>query len=259
MLSCNPLIIETWNPEPELDLEIVVLVPVSPALPREFIKTTIGLAQRAAAPFKRCRIVLDSRGDSPPPKKPHPYRQACLAKIRQDMVDAQLQTADWVFWVDADIVDYPENLFAELVRRAAGGIASPVLLMAGQLGEGPDDAHGFGWGKFFDVAGFVEGDHWARFDEPWFDQPGPVYSLESVGGCYAVNAEIYRRGAQHLPDEQSLEFIREGLEWDAKTFLANQRGPANCFTEHYSVCQWARNNGYPVRAFRDLVARHAQI
>ena len=45
-----------------------------------------------------------------------------------------LKTADWVAWVDADIVDYPLNLFSELVKRAEGGIAAPIQLMDGELG-----------------------------------------------------------------------------------------------------------------------------
>jgi hypothetical protein len=235
------------------------LVPVNPSIRREFIDSTIYLVKRAAIPFRLCRLVFDSRGKPPPPNKPHPYRQTALAKIRQDMVDNHLKTADWVFWIDADIVDYPENMFAELINRADGGIASPILLMDGQPGKGPTNVDGFGPGKFFDVAGFVEGLRWARFEEPWFDQPGPQFSLDSVGGCYVVNAEIYRRGARHTPDPYSLEFIRRGLQWTSETVATNQKGPANCFTEHFSVCQWAKQHGLPVRAYRDLVARHAQV
>ena len=155
-----------------------------------------------------------------------------------------------MFWTDADIVDYPDNLFSELIARADGGIASPILLMDGELGAGPDHPAGFRWGRFYDVAGFVEGLRWARFEEPWFDQPGPQYSLDSVGACYAVNAEIYRRSARHKPDPYSLEFIRKGLEWTDETVAANQKGPANCFTEHLSVCQWAIQHQFPVRVSR---------
>jgi hypothetical protein len=255
----DPLLLEFTNPTPLVNSEIVVLIPVSPSIRREFINSAIYLAQRAAHPFRLCRLVIDTRGAPPPPGRPHPYRQSALARIRQDMVENNLNTADWVFWVDADIVDYPENLFSELVKRSDGGIASPILLMDGERGTGRTNQDGFGPGKFFDVAGFVEGLRWARFDEPWFDQPGPEYSLDSVGGCYAVNAEIYRQGAQHTADPYSLEFIRKGLKWTSDTVAANQKGPANCFTEHFSLCQWAKQHQLPVRAFRDLVARHAKV
>lgn len=255
----DPIILAFENPQPLHDLEIVMLIPTRPRTERQFINSALYLAQRAAAPFRLCRLIIDPSGTPPPPGKPHPYRQESLAKIRQDMVDKYLGTADWVAWIDADIVDYPPKLIAELVTRAEGGIAAPILLMDGELGSGPVNAEGFGWGKFYDVAGFVEGLRWARFDQPWFDQSGPVYSLDSVGGCYVVNAEIYREGARHVPDAYSLEFVRRGLEWTRETVSTNQRGPANCFTEHFSVCQWAKMRGLPVRAFGDLVARHAKV
>src|SRR5882757_5596488 len=90
----NPLILTFENPQPIRDLEIVVFVPVSPGIARQYINSAIYLVQRAAAPFRLCRLVFDSAGPPPPPNKPHPYRQAPLAKIRQDMVDKYLETAD---------------------------------------------------------------------------------------------------------------------------------------------------------------------
>lgn len=253
----NPVILTFKNPRPVHDIELVVLVPVNPKLGKHVLDSCRCLVQRSTVSFRLCRLVFDSAGLPPPPDKPHPYRQEALAKIRQDMVDKYLGTADWVAWVDADIVDYPANLFSELIRRAGGGIAAPVLLMEGELGSGDPNDYGFEPGRFFDVAGYVEGLRWARFDEPWFDQPGPQYWLDSVGSCYVVNAEIYRKGARHIADPYSLDFIRRGLKWSPEIVKMNQKGTANCFTEHFTVCQWAKQHGFPVRAYADLVARHA--
>src|SRR5215469_6254226 len=132
----NPLILTFENPQPVQNIEIVVLVPVSPFIARQFINSSIYLVQRAVTPFRLCRLVFDSAGAPPPANKPHPYRQAALSKIRQDMVDKYLKTADWVAWIDADIVDYQQNLLSELINRAGGGIAAPVLLMDGEPGSG---------------------------------------------------------------------------------------------------------------------------
>jgi methionine biosynthesis protein MetW len=255
----SPSIVTFENLRPVRDVEIVVLVPVSPAIEGQFINSCTYLVQRAAAPFRISRLVFDPTGVPPPAGKPHPYRQEALARIRQDMVDKYLGTADWVAWIDADIVEYPANLLADLITRADGGIAAPVVLMDGELGSRKLNEWGFGPGRFFDIAGYVEDLRWARFEEPWFDQPGPEYSLDSVGSCYVVNAEIYRRGARHTVDPYSLDFVRRKLRWCPDTVETNQEGPANCFTEHFSVCQWAKQHGYPVRAHRDLVARHAGI
>jgi hypothetical protein len=49
--------------------------------------------------------------------------------------------------VDADIVDFPLDLFSELVRRAEGGIAAPIQLLDGELGTGPVNSEGFGYGR----------------------------------------------------------------------------------------------------------------
>jgi hypothetical protein len=257
MVERTPIIHHFERLEALLDLELVVLVPISPNIKRQFINSAIHLVHRAAPSFRTCRVVLDPNGDAPTAGKPHPHRQPALAKIRQDMVDKYLGNADWVAWIDADIVDYPANLIAELVERAGSGIAAPLVLMDGERGTGSLNADGFGPGRFFDIAGFVENLRWARFDEPWFDQPGPVYSLDSVGSLYVVNADIYRRGARHTADKYSEEFVRRGMNWKPGMVAANQRLPANCFTEHFSVCQWAREHGLPVRAFGDLIARHA--
>ena len=253
----NPVIRTFESPRPVHNLEIVVLVPVSPRTEEREIDSCIRLVERAATPFRLCRLVLDSTGTPPPTGKPHPYRQQALAKIRQDMVDKYLGAADWVAWVDADIVDYPANLLSELIGRADGGIAAPVVLTRERSGSGKLNGDALGRVRFFDVAGFVEGLRWARFEEPWFDQPGPEYSLDSVGGCYVVSAEIYRQGARHTPDSYSLDFIRRGLTWGPETFKMNQERPANCFTEHFSVCQWAKQHSFPVRAYGDLIALHA--
>lgn len=253
-----PLFYTFRNDTPVIESEIVVLVPVAPNIKRQFINSTLYLVQRAAAPFRVCRLVFDSRGEPPPRGKPHPYRQTALANIRQRMVDLHLGSADWVIWNDADIVDYPASLFSDLVSRASGGIAAPVVLMDGELGDDPNDVGGFGAGKFFDIGGFVECRRWARFEEPWFNQNGPIYNLDSVGAIYAVSADIYRNGGKHFPDPFSLGIVEKGLDWDDDSIEKNQKGHADCFTEHYSICQWAIANGLPVRAFRDLVARHAQ-
>ena len=128
--------------------------------------------------------------------EPHPYRQAAMAALRQNMIERHLRDEKWIFWVDADIIDYPAHLLEQLIARIDGGIAAPIVIMEGSLDE-PAHPTGFGPGRFYDVAGFVEQGRWARFTPPYFDQIGPVYELESVGSCYLVNADIYRRGGRH--------------------------------------------------------------
>jgi hypothetical protein len=160
--------------------------------------------------------------------------------------------------VDADIIDYPALLIERLIQRAEGGVAAPLVLMEGEITE-PVNKDGFGPGRFYDIAGFVENSRWARFTPPYFDQLGPVYHLDSVGSCYLINADLYRMGATHTIDPASQNFLVRGEAWSGEAIRRNQRGPANAFTEHFSVCQFAFRHGLPVRAFADLVAFHQRV
>ncbi|HZR04903.1 MAG TPA: hypothetical protein VFA61_03640, partial [Candidatus Udaeobacter sp.] len=160
-----------------------------------------------------------------------------------------------IFWVDADVIAYPPHLLEQLIVRSDGGIAAPIVLMEGSLDE-PINTDGFGPGRFYDIAGFVERGRWARFTQPYFDQIGPVYELDSVGSCYLVNADLYRCGGRHEIDAATSNFVSTNSVWSEDTIRRNQEANANCFTEHYSICAFARSAGLPVRAFGDLIAYH---
>jgi GT2 family glycosyltransferase len=252
-------------PSTELSLEeywpsstansVLVLTPVNPNLEERVLKHVKELADRALKGLRGCRVVYDNEGEVPVRGLPHPHRQAAIAALRQSMIERYLKNEQWVFWVDADIVDYPPNLLNELIARAEGGIAAPLVIMEGDV-SAPAFRSGFGPGRFYDIGGFVEEGRWARFTQPYFNQPGPVYRLDSVGSCYLVNADLYRWGARHEADLASSRFISNQSTWTEETIRRNQEGPANCYTEHYSVCQFALRVGLPVQAFADLIAYH---
>jgi len=234
---------------------VLVLTPINPNLDERVLERAKELANRAINGRQNCRIVYDNHGDAPLRGQPHPHRQAAMSSLRQNMVERHLQDEKWIFWVDADIIDYPANLLEQLIARIDGGIAAPIVIMEGSLDE-PANPAGFGPGRFYDVAGFVERGRWARFTPPYFDQIGPVYELESVGSCYLVNADIYRWGGRHEIDVASSNFVSTNSRWSEDAIHRNQEAKANCFTEHYSICAFARSAGLPVRAFGDLIAYH---
>jgi GT2 family glycosyltransferase len=238
---------------------VLVLIPINPTLTKEARDRTREMAQAAIRGMKDGRVVLDDQGTSPPRGVPHPLRQHGMAAIRQAMVERYLTDERWIFWVDSDIVKYPANLIDELIGRAEGGIAAPLVLMEGDVSEPLSNKYGFGPGRFYDVAGFVENGRWARFTEPYFDQPGPVYELDSVGSCYLLNADLYRQGARHEIDFASKKFLLDDCVWQEDAIARNQSGSAICFSEHYSVCEFTRRAGLPVRAFADLVACHEKL
>jgi hypothetical protein len=241
---------------PSRATSVLVLIPINPKLGRAAVARAREMAEHAVRGMDGCRIVLDDEGVSPPRGVPHPTRQNAMAAIRQAMVDRHLKDERWVFWADADIVAYPPHLIDELIHRAEGGIAAPLVLMEGNVSEPLANRFGFGPGRFYDIAGFVENGRWARFTQPFFDQLGPVYELDSVGSCYLVNADLYRNGARHETDFASKKFVENNGKWPDDSIARNQTESANCFSEHYSVCDFTRRAGLPVRAFADLVACH---
>ena len=237
---------------------VLVMIPVKPGLSAASLARCQALAERAIRDLPKSRIVLDNKGEAPP-RGSHPYRQAALAAIRQGMIDRHLADEHWVFWLDADIVDLSEDLLVKLIHRAEGGIAAPLVIMEGDIRQPLANSHGFGPGRFFDVAGFVEKSRWASFTLPYFAQPGPAIDLESVGSCYVVNAELYRRGARHEADSLAQAFVAAGRTWPDNAIALGQSGQPLAFTEHYSVCAFARAQGLPVRAHADLVAWHERV
>lgn len=245
--------LEAW-PETSAG-SVLVLTPIHPKLNPAVLRRARELAERTISGMRECRLVYDNAGEAPLRGQPHPHRQTAIAEIRQNMVDRHLRDERWVFWVDADLVDYPANLLEELITRAEGGIAAPLVVLEGDLSE-PAYQAGFGPGRFYDIAGFIENGRWARFTQPYFDQIGPVYQLDSVGSCYLVNADLYRWGARHTVDRASASFLSSGSNWSNEAIFKNQLNPANSYTEHYTVCEFTRNAGLPVRAFADLIAFH---
>jgi GT2 family glycosyltransferase len=245
--------LEAW-PETSAG-SVLVLTPLNPTLDPAVLRRARELAERAIGGMRGCRIVYDDTGEAPARGSTFPHRLAAMTPLRKAMIDRHLRNEKWVFWVDADLVDYPANLVEELISRAEGGIAAPLVLMEGEVSE-PAYPAGFGPGRFYDIAGFIENSRWARFTQPYFDQPGPVYRLDSVGCCYLVNADLYRWGAKHELDHASRAFIAENRVWPDDAIAQNQSGPANSFTDHYSVCEFARKVGLPVQAFGDLIAYH---
>jgi hypothetical protein len=239
-----------WAALPTSADSVLVLIPVKPGTAASVVEHARALATRALAVLpSQSRIVFDERGKAAS-RNEHPWRIAALAAIRQAMIDYHLRDERWVFWVDLDIVDYSADLISTLIRRSEGGIAAPMIFMA-------DATAPTGGPLFFDTAGFVEQGRWAEPHPPYFRQPGPVYDLDSVGCCYLVPAEIYRRGARHEEDPGSRHWIE--LHGASSDDTPHRDWKDISYTDHYSVCAFARQQGLPVRAFADLIVTHEDV
>lgn len=174
-----------------------------------------------------------------------------VARLRNNAIDEYLKDDhDMVFWLDSDLVEFPQTLLERLQRRqidiesqllsrellpTRAKIVSPLVLV--ELTD-----------KFYDWGAFIQrGTSHIRpyqfnqiygrnleSDPPYF-HPGyelkPLMEMDSVAQCVLIPAEIYRQGARHL----------------AK----------NVFFEFHSVCEAARKMGVKTFVDRTVTAFHA--
>jgi len=85
--------------------------------------------------------------------------------------------------------------------------------------------------RFYDIGAFIK-DGWSfGLYPPYTHDDGEVIEVDSVGTCYLIPAEVYRRGARYAPVGDEVE--------------------------HLSLMAQARVMGYRVFACRDIVVKHA--
>lgn len=167
---------------------ILVAIPYEPARPYDWRRHAEGLAARLprANPGITFEVALHptqrthQAGDGP--YAPH-------ARARNALLDAWLQADHThILWADSDLLDYPADLPTRLLKLNPDGISAPAVTIP-EPGSGPD--------RFYDILGFLEQGRRARMRQPWFDQPGPVVELDSVGCIYLAPAALYRDGARY--------------------------------------------------------------
>lgn len=161
-----------------------------------------------------CEFVLDDRGPGDADITGLSSRAEHVAHIRQEIVNENLKSHhDFIFMVDAD-VKYFGDIPRRLIALGGNNVVAPLVLLD-KMGS-----------RFYDTAGFVSNGKWASHLPPYFEGD----ELDSVGCCYIIPAEVFRRGACYLPSD--------------------------AYTEHYSVCQFAKRMGYKVSCARELVVCH---
>jgi len=212
---------------------ILVLIPTKPTLHSALMYRSVRAEARMVATNGNIEVVRDFGGDDRgiDPQRDAtgigtleflPVRTRHLAPIRQAMVEKYLRPEhSHVMWLDADVCVYPPDLPAMLTDVSPCDIVAPAVYM-----EGMQD-------RWYDIAGFVEDGQWANLYPPHFKQETPVVALDSVGAVYIVPADIYRDGAKH-------EFV-EG------------------YTDHYSVCEFARRTGRSVLCDMRISTYHADL
>lgn len=204
---------------------ILILTPYEASRNPIWRETAQRLADAAIAECSEFTFTHALHDPGSRPDRPVRRDYSNHAAVRNTMLDLFLRPEHThVLWIDSDLIAYPADLPRRLMAMAPDGLAAPLVTLEDQ-GE---DRH-------YDIAGFIEreGGPWSRVHPPWFDQPGPVVELVSVGCCYLACADIYRAGARY----------------------AHTDG----YVEHYAVGTFARAMGRPVRADTRIRAVHGWL
>jgi hypothetical protein len=119
------------------------------------------------------------------------------ARARNALLNTiDLDAYDYLYWIDVDIIRWPDTLIAYALEHNPDGVTAPAVV----LDHYRD--------RFYDTLGFIENGQPARLYPPWFDQSGPIVELDSVGSCYIIPAGVYADGARYADTDGATEHMR---------------------------------------------------
>lgn len=151
---------------------------------------------------------------------------ARLARMRQYMVEKHLKDyhSD-VLWIDADIVEFPANLYRMLRATSQEDIVSPIVLIENSE-------------RSYDTAGMRESlEDRSSMEPPWFQSKEEVVELLTTGCCVVVPAWIHRMYEFHAQDD----------------------GDPFTHTEWLSICSAARKQDLKVLCDTTIRVYHANL
>jgi hypothetical protein len=196
------------------------------------------LHPRIKEQFFRCldAVIVESGAECVIDETPFPKRKgenyfANVARSRNHLIDTYLRDDhDEVLWIDAGIISYPADLYAQLTRSKRArrrAIVAPLCLI--------EETYPV---MFYDIAGYREQrEPMTPHFEPWFSQRGPLVKLLAVGACVLVPAEVHRM----------FRFVPQPAD-----------DPYNN-TDWFDLMEKARGKGYRVYCDTTTVTWHAKL
>ncbi len=217
-------------------MSILTMIPIKPNNHPDLTKTIVQIGDELVKNNKDLELNFYMNDEPSLPTDSRPWSK--VARIRNKMLDScNWKNYDWLFWVDADIVELPSCAPSQLIEVAKNGIAAPMIL-AGKTNT------------FYDWAAFIQAgtshieptNRWRvprrNIDPlpPYFNEElvhPAVVSMDCVGCCYIAHTDIFKTGVRF------------------------EDHPA--FTDHFPICQRAREMGRPVVVDESIIARHAWL
>lgn len=161
---------------------------------------------------------------TPEPLAPDALQYTGHAASRNALIDQYLRDDhDFVLWIDADLISFPTDLVDRL-HISNRHIVAPTVFVTINGVRYFYDTHGF---RQLDGSKVVQA-------YPHFNDRASLYiPMLSVGCCYLIPADIYRRGIRYSPTAHH--------------------------TEHWSVMQSAIELGYAIVCDRNTMVWHANL
>lgn len=131
-----------------------------------------------------------------------------------------------VFWMDSDIIDFPADIIEQLYEEESNNIIAPYVLIE-NCEENP-----WKFERFYDISCFIDKNGTPfNYQPPYHNLGNGKIELLSVGTCFLIPAEIYKKGLRYNIYYSSNEHI-----------------------DFFIQCQ---SMGYKIYATNKIVIRHA--
>jgi hypothetical protein len=132
-------------------------------------------------------------------------RYGANAQARNELIELYLTPdIDHVLWLDVDLVSVPRNLVETLLNVSAESIVAAVVYVE-RVQDGPICFDNGGW--FYDTGAFIKDGQHASTDPIFAGYTGGAVEVDSIGCCYIVPADVYRKGARYSAIGSEVEHV----------------------------------------------------
>ena len=155
------------------------------------------------------------------------------ARARNEAIEKFLKPEHThVFWIDTDIVEYPQDIIEKLLEIDSNNCISPYVFI--------EDNDVWKFKRFYDISCFVTKD---GIDFNWHPPYTDDDSLEkkevkSIGTCILLNADIYRNGCKYDPFDKRNEhipFFEEVIKKGYKVYATPKIEIRHAFLPKYGI------------------------
>jgi hypothetical protein len=202
---------------------VLVAVPMKPDLSPKIFKRCMAAVGSLTYPHRDG--VVHNGPFEPDPSRACSRQAAARNRVLEDGVKPR---HTHVLIMDADIVGAPADLIERLLEVSMTDIVAPHVYTEKLKPHQPGSFKNGGW--FYDTGAFIQDGKTRNMWQP--DLPG-VQEMDSVGCCYLMPADIWRKGVRYEP---------VGHEID-----------------HLSFMRGAKALGYRIWATSEIVVEHAYL